>query len=315
MMRRALITICVLLILVPVSGAIVHWEATRRDLAAAPPPGRLVDIGGHRLHLWCTGEGVPTVILESGLGSSSAGWGFVQPEVARFARVCSYDRAGLGYSDPGPSPRTARRSARELRELLDRSGIREPVVLVAVSFGGFIARVFASEYGDRAAGLVLVDASHEDDDHQIPGIAPFVPLLSTIGAFRLMGISFGLPPDALAPHVREVARATNHGTAAHRAAANEIRHIHETVAEVRESRRELAIPVVVISGRRSMDARWERLQRDQVTLSRRGCHVIAEQAGHVVALDEPVVIVDAIRRVIDDVVHRRSGPTPCEGTP
>jgi pimeloyl-ACP methyl ester carboxylesterase len=314
MMRRALIAVCVLVILLPVSGAIVHWAATRRDLAAVPPPGRLVDIGGHQLHLWCTGEGLLTVILESGLGGSSVELGYVQPEVAGFARVCSYDRAGLGYSDPGPSARRARRSARELRELLDRVGIREPVVLVAASFGGFIARVFASEYGDRAAGLVLVDASHEDDNHQIPGMALFVPLLSAIGAFRLMGISFGVPPDALAPQVRELARATNHRTAAHRAAANEIRHIHETVAEVRESRRELAIPVIVISGRRSMDARWERLQRDQVHMSRRSCHVIAEQAGHVVALDEPMVVVDAIRRVIGDVVHRRSGQTPCEGT-
>ena len=314
-MRRALTILGVLFVLVPVSGATLHWAATRRDLAAVPAPGRLVDIGGHRLHVWCTGDGVPTVIFESGLGGSSVGWGFVQPEVARFARACSYDRAGLGYSDPGPSPRTARRSARELRELLDRDAIREPVILVGASFGGFIARVFASEYEERAAGLVLVDASHEDDDHKIPAFAPFVPLLSAIGAFRIMGLPFGFPSDALAPPVRAFARATDLRTAAHRAATSEIRHVHETVAEVRESRRELAMPIVVVSGRRSMDARWASLQRDQVTLSRRGCHVIAEQAGHVVALDEPAVVVEAIRRMVVYLVDGRSGRTPCEGTP
>ena len=90
------------------------------------PPGRFVDVGGYRLHLWCTGDGAPGVILDAGLGGTSAGWGFVQPEVARFTRVCSCDRAGMGYSDPGPSPRTARRVASELAELLARSGITGP---------------------------------------------------------------------------------------------------------------------------------------------------------------------------------------------
>jgi hypothetical protein len=92
------------------SGATYQWLATRKDLAATPLPGQLVDVGGYRLHLWCTGDGSPAVILDAGLGGTSAGWGFVQPDVARFTRVCSYDRAGMGYSDSGPSPRTAGRS-------------------------------------------------------------------------------------------------------------------------------------------------------------------------------------------------------------
>jgi hypothetical protein len=82
------------LIVAALSGATYQWLATRKDLASAPPPGRFIDVGGYRLHLWCMGAGAPTVILESGLGGTSAGWGFVQPEVARFTRVCSYDRAG-----------------------------------------------------------------------------------------------------------------------------------------------------------------------------------------------------------------------------
>src|SRR5206468_79348 len=165
---RVLVGLCSLIVVTALTGAAYQSVATRRDLAVTPPPGQLVDIGGYRLHLWCTGNGAPAVILDTGLGGSSAGWYFVQPDVARFTRVCSYDRAGMGYSDPGPSPRTARRIASELARLLDRSGVARPVALVGASSGGFTVRIFASEYGERAAGLVLVDASHEDQTHDVP---------------------------------------------------------------------------------------------------------------------------------------------------
>ena len=105
--RRILVGLFGLVIVAAVGGATYQWGATRRELASTPPPGQLVDVGGHRLHLWCTGAGTPVVILEAGLGGSSAGWGSVQPEIARFTRVCSYDRAGMGYSDRGPSPDTS----------------------------------------------------------------------------------------------------------------------------------------------------------------------------------------------------------------
>src|SRR4029077_1689731 len=165
------------------------------------PPGRLVDVGGHKLHIWCTGSGEPTVVLENGLsgGSGIVGWSVVQPEVAKFTRVCSYDRAGIGYSDPGPSPRTARRIASELAQLLDRSGIAGPVVLVGASIAGFNVRVFASDHPERAAGLVLVDASHEADAHEVPLMPRCVPLLSTVGVFRLFGVSFGERVESLPP--------------------------------------------------------------------------------------------------------------------
>ena len=165
---RIFVVLGAFLIVAALSGATYQWLATRKELAATPPPGHLVDIGGYRLHLWCTGDGAPAVILDTGLGGSSADWGFVQPDVARFTRVCSYDRAGMGYSDPGPSPRTARRIASELAELLVRSGIGGPVVLVGASIAGFDVRVFASDHPERAAGLVLVDASHEDQAHEVP---------------------------------------------------------------------------------------------------------------------------------------------------
>ena len=306
--RRILVALSGFLILAAVAGVTYQWLATRNDLASTPPPGRLVDVGGHRLHLWCTGAGAPAVILENGLGGSTAAWGFVQPEVARFTRVCSYDRAGMGYSDPGPSPRTARRIATELVELVDRGGIGGPVVLAAASSGGFNARVLASDHPDRVAGLVLVDASHEDDVHEVPRLARFVPLLSSVGILRLFGVSFGLSLESLPPSTQGFARATRFRATGYQAAADEIMHIRQSASEVRASRRKLTIPVVVVSGARGADARWRDLQRDQVTLSERGCQIIAGQSGHVVPIDQPQAVVDAIRAIVRAVRGPSDGP-------
>jgi pimeloyl-ACP methyl ester carboxylesterase len=214
----------------------------------------------------------------------------------------------MGYSDPGPSPRTARRIARELAELLDHGGIGGPVVLVGASSGGLSVRVFASEYGERVAGLVLVDASHEDQQHDIPRLAPFVPFLSSVGILRLAGVSFGLSPGSLAPSVRGFARATSFRAAGYQAAADEIMHMRQSAAEVRATRRHLKIPVVVVTGARGADATWRDLQRDQVGLSKRGCQIIAAQSGHVVAIDQPQVVVDAIRAIVDTARGRNDVP-------
>jgi pimeloyl-ACP methyl ester carboxylesterase len=296
--KRILIGLCGLIVVAALTGAAYQWIATRKDLAANPPPGRLVDVGGHKLHIWCTGSGEPTVVLENGLGGGSGivGWSVVQPEVAKFTRVCSYDRAGTGYSDPGPSPRTARRIAYELAQLLDRTGISGPLVLVGASIGGLFVRVFASEHGERVVGLVLVDASHEDQEMRVPRIAPFVPLLSSIGVFRLLGVSFG------GAHV------TAFRAAAYQATADEAIHLPETAAEVRTSRRKLTIPVVVVTAGLGADAAWQSLQRDQVGLSEQGCQVIAEQSGHVISVGQPQAIVEPIRAIVHTARGRKDVP-------
>ena len=296
---HVLVGLCSLIVVTALTGALYQTIATRNDLAVTPPPGQLVDIGGYRLHLWCTGNGAPAVILDTGLGGSSAGWGLVQPDVARFTRACSYDRAGMGYSDPGPSPRTARRIANELARLLDRSGIAGPVVLVGASIAGFNVRVFASDHPERAAGLVLVDASHETDRHEVPPMARFVPLLSTVGVLRLFGVSFGQTVESLPPSVQRYALATRFRAAGYRAAADEIIHIRESVSEVTSSRRKLTIPVVVVTGARGADENWRQLQQDLTSLSERGCLMIARQSGHVVSVDQPEIVVEAIRAIVD----------------
>lgn len=308
--RRILVGLCTFVIVALVAGATYQWLATRRDLATAPAPGRLIDAGGHRLHIWCIGSGAPTVVLEAGLGGTSADWGFVQPEVARFTRVCSYDRAGMGYSDPGPSPRTARRIAHDLAVLLERAGITEPAVLVGASMGGFPVRIFASERAARVAGVVLVDATHEARMDPVPRLAAFVPILSSLGVLRLMGISFGLPPDTLPPSVRGFAHATRFRASGYNAAADEIVHADESAEEVRATRRKLTVPLVVVTGGRGSDTAWQQLQRDQVELSQHSCLITAAQSGHVVPVDQPEIVVDAIRATVN-AARMPNGATPC----
>jgi pimeloyl-ACP methyl ester carboxylesterase len=140
--------------------------------------------------------------------------------------------------------------------------------------------------------------SHEDDAHQVPPMARLVPLLSTAGVLRLFGVSFGQRDESLTPAVWQFAQAIRFRTAGYQAAADEIIHIRESAEEVRSSRRKLTIPVLVVTGARGADENWRALQRDQASLSERGCLIIAQNSGHVVSIDQPEVVVDAIRVVV-----------------
>ena len=125
------------------------------------PPGKLADLGGHRLHVNCTGKGSPTVVVENGLGDFSFDWILVQARVSRFTRICTYDRAGYAWSDPGPKPRTFAQLNLELHDALSKLGEKGPFVLVGHSYGGPVVRNFAATYPKEVAGMVLVDAAHE----------------------------------------------------------------------------------------------------------------------------------------------------------
>ena len=125
-------------------------------------PGQLVDVGGFRLNLYCMGSGSPTVVFDSGWGDWAPAWSKVQPEIAKWTRACSYDRAGTGFSDPGAMPRTSVRIAKELRAALHRAGIAGPYILVGSAFGGDNVRTFADLYMNEVAGLVLDDADPND---------------------------------------------------------------------------------------------------------------------------------------------------------
>jgi pimeloyl-ACP methyl ester carboxylesterase len=133
--------------------------ATAADSRAHPAPGRLVDVGGYRLHLLCVGRGTPVVVLDALFPGTVSNWAWVQPRVAGTTQVCAYDRAGLGWSDPGPAPRDAVQQARELHALLTVAGVHGPYVLAGHSLGGLVVRMFADRYPQDVAGVVLVEAS------------------------------------------------------------------------------------------------------------------------------------------------------------
>jgi len=151
-------------------GALYETLEARRDAQRFPQRGKSIDIGGLGLNLNCTGSARPTVILESGLGVSSLGWINVQPEIGKYARVCSYDRAGYGWSERGKEPRTALQIVKELKALLEAANEEGPYILVGPSFGGFIVRVFTGQYPADVAGMILVEASHEDQRERVDRI-------------------------------------------------------------------------------------------------------------------------------------------------
>ena len=181
--------LCLVLV---VAGYIYERISEAQDLRRHPAPGRMVSVGNHRLHILCKGTVGPTVIIEQGAGEPAIFWWPIQEKVSGFARVCTYDRAGYGSSDPVRERRTIQERAEELHTLLVNAAVPGPFVLVAHSYGGFIVRWFAREYRDQVAGLVLVDTAEEGVIFR----RDVLDFYSRVSMFpRVMGFAahFGLP--------------------------------------------------------------------------------------------------------------------------
>lgn len=271
------------------------WQDARH------PDGGLLDNGERRLYLASQGQDTPTVVLEAGLGDSAAGWAAIEAAVSGIARVCSYDRANAfaGASDPAPVPRTGKDVVEDLHELLDAADIHGPVVLVGHSIGGEIARLYASAYPDDVAGLVLVDASHEEQDERLQEL--LTPEQRAFMAQVLASNPEGL--DVAASH-----------------------------AEVRQARDEaplMEMPLFVLTAGRSVDPAtlppdwpveanidlWNELQDDLAGLVPGARHIVAEQSGHYIHQSQPGLVVEAIRAVVDAVREPATWATPAAGTP
>lgn len=298
-------------------------------------PGRLVDIGTHRLHIRCSGTGEPAVVFDAALGGSSLSWTIVQPAVAEFTTACSYDRAGFGWSEGGPQPRTVSRIADELYELLTRAGVRPPYVFVGHSFGALTTRVFAARHPALIAGLVLIDPAHPEDwvDPQESelariargtrlcrhgaiaarlGVASVVSALVSAGALSAarriaaMASRGGLQQDdeqVLAPvtklpqDVRAALKWMWTQPRFFEALGSQIDSISTSAAEVPLDPDYGNLPLVTISATLPSDERRAR----QDTLARRsarGRHIVAKQSGHWIPLDEPETVAAAIREVV-----------------
>jgi len=290
-----------------------------------PPPGRMLDVGGRRLHVYETGQGSPTVVLEAGIAATSLSWRLVQDEVAKFTRVASYDRAGLGWSDPASQPLTLTRLVDDLHALLQVAQLPAPYVLVGHSFGGLIVRAYARRYPAETAGLVLVDAVRPEEWHPLSGeqrrtLARGVRLsrrgamLARIGVvgwcLRSMLAGSRWLPKAVG------GAASGRGLTVMKRIAGEVgkmpREVWPMVAEhwsqpksflgmaahfesLPESARDMSespplegIPVIVITpaGKPALDCSGANVR-----------HIIAERSGHWIHLDRPELIVEAVRSV------------------
>jgi pimeloyl-ACP methyl ester carboxylesterase len=312
---KVLLWLVVALLVLAVIGAIYQAIATQLDERAYPPPGKLVDVDGHRLHINCVGQGSPTVILEAANLGMSAHWVRVQQQLAKTTRVCAYDRAGMGWSERGPEPRDAKQISSELHDLLaNAAGIEGPYVLVGHSYGGLYARMYAARYSEEVAGVVLVDSSHPEQFtrspegqamyEQIRRLGAVLPWLTRLGVIRLTNY-YRAHPD-LPPQQRTQIEAFNSSTRQVATTAEEFRATPQTTAQVRRAGSLGETPLAVVSAGEQSPS-WLGMQEELAALSPNSVHRVVEGATHVSLLYErrdaratSAAIVEVVKAVRND---------------
>lgn len=319
-----LASLIALLIVIGVSYQLVK---TKLDEGSYPPPGQMVDIGGYRLHLRSMGTGGPAVILDTGLGGPSPAWGLVQPEIAKFTQVVSYDRAGNGWSDASPFPRTSRQIIEELHTLLMKANIPKPYTLVGHSFGGNNVQLYAATYPDEVEAIVLVDSCHEEQLRRLPP-SPFetqmkwmqnskvVYLMSALGFTRALSQLYS---DIMMPFLPESLKNVHLAlcfTTKHQfAVSQEALLISDSLKQLEEADRSLIQnkPCVVLAagletdmttygisqeGMHEMKAVWDELQKELASKFVNSRHLIAEHSDHMISFYQPELIVRAVKDLV-----------------
>ena len=322
----------IILALLAGSGAVYQAISEANDLHRYLPHGSLYDIGGYRLHLDCSGNGSPTIILDSGLGSPGLQWLLVQQELAKTNQVCSYDRAGLGWSDPGPEPRTSQQMVNELHALLQKADVPGPYVLVGHSLGGFNVRLYAHQYPAEVAAVVLVAGGSENDTARMPPeyqkidaanrqSNQLMGVLSRLGLTRLAGktgllASFtGLfsrfPPEAQA----EMEALTFYRSQYWITAYDELSVVDQSKSQVAAAGTLGNLPLVVLSASPDVSRlpasfpvqqiveTFRQLQDELADLSTNSIHIVCDTCDHYVPLTDPARVVDAIHQALARVRH------------
>ncbi|ARV58770.1 hypothetical protein BZZ01_09065 [Nostocales cyanobacterium HT-58-2] len=309
-------------------GAIYQALATSRDHRRFLPPGKLIEINGNNWHYQVMGRGQPTVIVDSGTGGTHLDWQLVQPEVAKFTKILTYDRPGYGWSDLSSEPRTAEQVVSELRQLLREAEIEPPYVLVGMSLSGLFSRLFAYHYPEEVAGMVLVDVAHERMYEETPVewvelnkrleglLVHVVPIMGRIGLLRLLVTFDSLPFAAglfqkFPPSMRPLAKALYSQTQFGKTFAQESAAVSVSMNQVEQARKIKPFPdiplIVLSSGKPDFDITQEVLQKLQelhaelANESPQGVHIVAHKSGHAIQLDDPELVIDAIRQVVEKV--------------
>jgi pimeloyl-ACP methyl ester carboxylesterase len=293
------------LLILLVAGAIYESLAEAADAKAYPPPGQMVDVGGYRLHLNCTGSGSPTVVIEAGWGDTSASWGWVQPEVAKTTRICTYDRAGMGWSEASPQPRTAREFAKELHTLLVKANEPGPYVLVGHSLGGYTVRVYSHDYPAEVVGVVFVDPQNlsisdvaTPQPAPKPGESSLPSLMARIGVMRVLAEPLGsveeLPAGDKQAYTAKAVTPRSVQTF-----LDEGRGMPEGAAQARAVTTLGALPLIVLSRGKDMDADSAASQARFLKLSTDSQQLIADHSGHPIMIEQPDAAVAAIVKMVE----------------
>ncbi|MCI0605482.1 haloalkane dehalogenase [bacterium] len=303
---------------VEIGGSIAAWMDRNLKLSWPNAPGILYVTNQSTLHLNCTGNGAPTVVLDAGVGEWSTHWHFVQQILKSEMRVCSYDRAGYGWSYPVPADPNAKAAANNLHQLLSVAGENGPFVLAGHSYGGYVNRLFAGLFPEDAAALIFVDSAHEDQWERIPetkellhqgitSLEQMVPQMRS-GSIPEMPMQDGRFPVDVAKTVRV---AINH-PARYETMLAESRHAIESASQVAGSQLPPEIPVIALSAGNSfawfyeqnekntgllkkLNETWAALQKSLAALSRRSKHRILEKATHNIVAEAPEETAGAIR--------------------
>jgi pimeloyl-ACP methyl ester carboxylesterase len=269
-------------------------------------PGQLVDVGGHRLHLHCAGSGTPTVVLESGLGETGAYWGWISTALAPDTRVCAYDRAGRGWSDPASAEQDGVAVTTDLHTLLDRAHVPGPFVFVGHSSGAEYVRIFAGRYPEQVAGMVLLDAQPTEAFEGLPAYPAFYSAFRRVSALlpslARLGVGRLVPPDRALPEPARDIQHLHHASPRHyRSLRDEFAELPTSLAQARSFQNLGDRPLVVVTATRDALAGWLPLQDRMARLSTNSSHRLVPYTHDALVTDRTAA--EASTQAIRDVVY------------